>query len=88
MKKLSISDVRNNLPSVIEGVSQTKETVVVTRYGKPVASIIPFRDKKSQETPYPLRGQSITVADDFDEPISVEWNALAVAENPAEYGGP
>ena len=38
MKKLSISDVRNNLPSVIEGVSQTKETVVVTRYGKPVAS--------------------------------------------------
>ena len=83
MKTLSISDVRNRLPAVIDDVVQSNETVVVTRYGKPVASIVPFKGKRSRETRYPLRGHPITVADDFDRPTPELWRA--VAEEQGEY---
>ena len=79
MKTLNISDVRNHLPSVIEDVAQSNQAVVVTRYGKPIASIEPVKNKKSHETRYPLRGQSIMVAEDFDKPTPEMWRALAVA---------
>ena len=67
MKTLNISDARNRLPAVIEEVASSGESRVVTRYGKPIASIVPFRDAKTPEARYPLRGRPITVAADFDE---------------------
>ena len=84
MKTLSISGLRSHLPAVIEEVSRANESVVVTRYGKPVASIIPFRSPKAGETRYPLRGQPIQVPDDFDEPSPELWNALEVADSRGE----
>ena len=76
MKTINISDVRNNLPSVIEGVVQTNEVVVVTRYGKPIVSIVPFRGRESRKTLYPLRGKPITVARDFDKPMPEIWDVV------------
>jgi len=85
MKALSISEVRKQLPSVIDAVERSRESVVITRYGKPIASIVPFRDDQSFAAPYPLRGQPINVAVDFDEPAPELWQALAAAEDPGEY---
>ena len=83
MKTLSISEVRSHLPSVVEAVSQVNESVLITRYGKPVASIVPFRNKNTDDTTrYPLRDQQINVSDSFDEPIPELWNALE-AKRPA-----
>lgn len=76
MKMLNISDVRNSLPSVIEEVVQSNEMIVITRYGKPIAKIVPFRKEESQKSPYPLRGKPIKIADDFDEPIPELWNVV------------
>ncbi len=76
MKTINISDVRNNLPSVIEGVVQTNEVVVVTRYGKPIVSIVPFRDRENRKALYPLRGKPIKVASDFDEPMPEIWDVV------------
>jgi prevent-host-death family protein len=82
---LSISDARNHLPSIIDEVSHTNEPVVIERYGKPVARIIPFTPEKRDPTRYPLRGQPCSVSLDFDEPMPELWNALAVAEEPTNY---
>ena len=82
------TEVRSHLPSVLEDVEQTREAVIVTRYGKPIASIIPFKEKSSRATRYPLRGQAISLTEDFDEPIPDLWDALAVAEERSVYGTP
>ncbi len=88
MKTLSISAVRNHLPSVIKEMADTNEPVVVERYGKPVARLIPFTAEKTDPTRYPLRGQPCSVTPDFDEPTPELWDALAVAEEHDEYIAP
>jgi prevent-host-death family protein len=78
MKTINVSGARNRLPSLIEEVVQTREQVVVTRYGAPLVAIMPFRDTRSTEGRYPLRGHPIALADDFDAPMPRLWDALAV----------
>jgi len=86
MKTISISDARNHLPAVIEEVVKTGDQVVVVRYGRPTVTIAPFLGTKSGRGQYPLRGRSIRVADDFDEPVADLWEATATAEEHAAYG--
>jgi prevent-host-death family protein len=76
MKTLNISDVRNSLFSLIEEVVQFNQIVVVTRYGKPVARITPFKREEDQTSCYTLRDKPIKMADDFDEPMPELWNAV------------
>ena len=59
--------------------------VVIERYGKPVASIIPFKSESTKENLYPLRNTKIAVSNDFDEPMPELWKELAVAEDSASY---
>ena len=80
MKTRNISDVRNELPSIVEEVARTSEEVVVTRYGAPMVTITPCRDHGTQTKRYPLRGHPLELADDFDVPMPELWRALAVAE--------
>jgi len=69
MKIISISEALNNLTSIISDITHSHEIVVIERYGKPVASIIPFKPESTCKNKYPLRGTQITVSDDFDEPL-------------------
>ena len=88
MKSMSISEARNQLPTVVEEVAQSREACVVTRYGTPLVTIVPYTDSVSAETRYPLRGRPVAVADNFDQPMPDLWSALAVAEKHAAYTTP
>jgi prevent-host-death family protein len=85
MKALNISEARNRLPALVAAVSTTHAPVVLLRYGKPVAMLVPILAEDSKEDPYPLRKFPITLADDFDAPTPGLWEALAVAETPSRY---
>lgn len=85
MKTLSISEVRNNFTSVISDISHSHEMVVIERYGKPIASIIPFKQESANENLYPLRNSKITVSEDFDKPMPDLWKEVAVAEESTKY---
>lgn len=85
MKTLSISRARNRLPSLVAGVMQDRQTILLTRYGKPMAAITPVPEACKPAMPYPLRGKTIRVASDFDEPTTGLWEALTVAEPRGEY---
>lgn len=85
MKKLNISEARNTLPALVESVSSTREPVVLLRYGKPVAMLVPVEEKKMQTDPYPLRGLPITISEGFDVPLSELWEAYGVAEKKEDY---
>ena len=42
MKTLNVSEARNTLPTLIESVSTTHKPVMLLRYGKPAAMLVPI----------------------------------------------
>ena len=45
MKTMAISEFKTHSLQVLGRVARTKETVVVTKRGKPLVEVVPFRDK-------------------------------------------
>ncbi len=86
MKTLNISEARNALPALVESVAATRAPVILLRYGKPAAMIVPVTDTALKNDPYPLRNVPITIAGDFDTPTPEGWDALSTAEAPGRYG--
>jgi prevent-host-death family protein len=76
MKSLNLSEARKQLPALVEEVRRSKRRVVLTRYGKPVASIVPFQDESKSGSRLPLRDLPISVARDFDAPLAEIWAEL------------
>ena len=54
------------------------ETIIISRKGKPVAHLTPIPSDSCQDdaSRFPLRGISISIAEDFDEPVPGLWEAL------------
>ena len=46
MEIVNITNLKSHLSDVIEKVNETGKTVIVGKYGKPVAKIIPFTEEK------------------------------------------
>jgi predicted RNase H-like HicB family nuclease/antitoxin (DNA-binding transcriptional repressor) of toxin-antitoxin stability system len=55
MKRLDISTTRQRLPALLATIARTKETIVVTRYGSPLAVLAPVRARKADKGRYPLQ---------------------------------
>jgi prevent-host-death family protein len=58
---------------LIERVRQTREEIVVTKYGRPVAKLVAFQQGKA-----PLFGfleGTVTIHGDIIEPLDEEWDA-------------
>lgn len=51
MKTVTISSFKAHSLRILDQVSKTYETIVITRRGKPLAEIIPFKSKKSKPVP-------------------------------------
>ena len=54
---------------LIDRVAETRESIIVTKRGRPVVEIVPLRARKSR----PLRG-SVTVHGDIVGPIIDTWD--------------
>ena len=67
MHAVSVSDLRGALPELLKKVETTHEPLMVTRHGKPVAKLVPTDNKEKKA--YALRGKSIQISSDFDEPM-------------------
>jgi len=78
MRSLSVSSARSKLPSLLDDVLMNHETIIISRKGKPVAQLAPIPSDTYRDgaTRFPLRGISISIADDFDEPAPELWEAL------------
>jgi prevent-host-death family protein len=48
MRAMTISDFRTHANKVLGQVAETKEPVVVTRRGSPVAKIVPFTNRETE----------------------------------------
>ena len=73
MKTMAITDFKTHALQILAEVAETREPVVVTKRGKPLAEIIPFAEKK----PSPGRlAETLVFEDDIVSPLGKEiWNA-------------
>lgn len=70
---VNMHEAKTHLSRLVEQVESGDE-VVISRAGKPVARLIPFRRHPPRREPGALRGR-IVIADDFDEPLPEELAA-------------
>ncbi len=58
---------------IMDEVNQTRQSIIITKRGKPVAKLIPFAEEKLKLFGK-LKG-SMTLLSDITQPIAVVWHA-------------
>ncbi len=76
MQAMNISDARKNLPHLISEIAASRNEVLITRHGRPVAKLVAYESDEKKQNKYPLRGLEFQVKGDFDEPLPEMWDAL------------
>ncbi len=71
MKTVAISEFKAKCLDLITKLDKTKKPMVITKNGKPVAKIIPFKSDNNLER---LRGK-VKHYGDIISPIEEDWNA-------------
>lgn len=71
-RTISAAEFKARCLALLDEVSATKETVVVTKRGKPVAKVVAVEEEAE---PRPLRG-SVRYRGDIVAPIDEPWDAL------------
>lgn len=75
--EVSASDLKNSWHEFLEQVSQGRQEVVVTRYGKPIARLSPYEAPAAEVGIFGCLAGSVTVHKDIIAPIDAEWEADA-----------
>ncbi len=64
-RRVNVHEAKTNLSRLLERVEHGEE-IIIARAGKPVASLVPYRDKRRNRTPGSMKGR-LWIAADFDE---------------------
>jgi len=59
MKSMSVSEFKVHALAVLAKISKTREQLVITKRGKPIAQIIPYQEQISKAEPGKLSGYLI-----------------------------
>lgn len=73
MKTIPVGQFKARCLSLLKEVAKTHEALVITKYGKPVARVVPFI-VSSESGENPLKN-SIVFEKDLIAPIDVAWEA-------------
>lgn len=74
-RMIKVSEFKAKCLAVIDEVERTRQPVVITKRGKPVAELVPHKAKKKQEL-FGLLKNELFIEGDIISPIDVEWEAL------------
>jgi len=75
MKTMPISEFKTHALRIVDAISKTKESVVITRRGKPLAEIIPYTSNVGSTKPGKLAG-TLIFEKDIISPLGEEmWEA-------------
>lgn len=75
MKTVPAGQFKTHCLSLLNEVTKTHESLIITKYGKPVARVVPFLPA-SESGENPLKN-SIVFEKDLIGPIDVAWGAQA-----------
>ena len=74
MKTISAADFKATCLDVLDKVAETRQSVIVTKRGKPVARVAPLINKPDHIVGA-MRG-TVDIRGDVISPIKVKWKAL------------
>lgn len=75
MREMSISDFKTHALRIIDGVFRTREPIIITRRGKPVAEVIPFEQPAEKPVPGKL-ADTLLHEGDITSPLGSDmWEA-------------
>lgn len=73
MESLTVSKFKATCLAVLEEVAKTKKPVIITKWGKPIAELIPYEGEIEQP---PLK-DTVSFMGDIISPVAAEdWEAL------------
>jgi prevent-host-death family protein len=72
MKTVPATEFKTHCLSLLNEVANNRETLVVTRHGKPIARIVPYATDQDEN---PLK-DSVAFETDLVEPIDEPWDVL------------
>ena len=73
METLTVSKFKATCLAVVEEVAKTKQGVIITKRGKPIAELIPY---EVETEPVPLKN-TVAFMGDIISPVAAEdWEAL------------
>lgn len=73
MKEMKASEFKAKCLQVMDDVAESGETVVVTKNGKPISRLEPFRERPS--TLFGALAGAIEITGDIISPTGVDWEA-------------
>lgn len=72
-KTIKASEFKAKCLQLMDEVAATGEEIVITKNGRPVSRLTPYREKP--KTLFGIDRDKITILGDIVEPIDVEWEA-------------
>ena len=70
---MSATEFRAKCLGLIDEVAETGREIVITKRGKPVARLVPYR--KRPKTLFGIDRGKIEILGDLDEPLGILWDA-------------
>ncbi|MGH7625086.1 MAG: type II toxin-antitoxin system Phd/YefM family antitoxin [Gemmatimonadaceae bacterium] len=74
---MSASVIKNAFHEYLERVSRTREEIVITRYGRPIARLAPVESTPAEPRLVGCMAGTVSVLGDLIAPIDVQWEADA-----------
>lgn len=73
-ESVSASDLKNEWHAYLDRVSRLREAVLVTRYGKPIAKLVPI-DPSPEQSVFGALAGTVTEHGDIVAPTGESWEA-------------
>ncbi|TAN23026.1 MAG: type II toxin-antitoxin system Phd/YefM family antitoxin [Acidobacteria bacterium] len=90
METIAVSEFKATCAAVVEKVRKTKQPVTITRFGQPVAQLVPPTDPAPRRNWLGCMAGTATILDDLIEPVGSEedWEATRIPPFPAHRPAP
>ncbi|HEX9105622.1 MAG TPA: type II toxin-antitoxin system Phd/YefM family antitoxin [Longimicrobiales bacterium] len=75
--RISASDFKNGWHEYLDEVVQARREVIVTRYGRPVAKLVPYDEAEASRGIFGWLAGTVTVEGDIVAPSGERWDADA-----------
>ena len=72
-KTIKASEFKAKCLQLMDEVAATGEEIVITKHGRPVSRLMPYREKP--KSIFGIDRDKIVILGDIMEPIDVEWEA-------------
>ena len=73
-RTIKASEFKAKCLKLMDEVAESGEEIVITKNGRPVSRLLPYREK--QRSPFGRDRDIIQIHGDLDEPLDVKWDAV------------